>query len=124
MATKAKASKVGKNGTPPNPEGVLTLAEAAKLLRVSEEGLKLDAIAGRVPCRLIAGEWRFTKAALFEWLSVPPQIEHSTGTGSPRPWTPEVEREAEAEIAQLRAARKSLGTVGEMQAKAAKAAVK
>lgn len=69
--TKPKASKAGANGTPPNPEGVLTLAEAAKLLRVSEAGLLADVIDGRVPCRLVAGEWRFTKEAIFEWLRQP-----------------------------------------------------
>lgn len=47
---------------------VLTLAEAASWLRVSEAGLKADADAGRVPGRVIAGEWRFLRAAIADWL--------------------------------------------------------
>ena len=55
---------------PPSGE-ILTLAEAAAFLRVPEEGLKTDAVAGRVPGRLVAGEWRFVKATLLAWLSLP-----------------------------------------------------
>jgi hypothetical protein len=112
MATKAKkkpkASKAGANGTPPSAEGVLTLAEAAKLLRVSETGLQADAAAGRVPCRLVAGEWRFKKEAIFEWLSQPDTgVEARKNAllavaGSLRDETPE---EFEAYMANIRAHR-------------------
>ena len=51
--------------------GVLTLSEAAELLRVSEEGLKADAVADRVPGRLVAGEWRFQRDSLLAWLGAP-----------------------------------------------------
>jgi hypothetical protein len=50
---------------------VMTLAEAAAWLRVPEEGLRTDVFAGRVPARLIAGEWRLSRAALIAWLSHP-----------------------------------------------------
>ena len=73
-----KTSKKPKPATKPQPEAngalaheVMTLAEAAAWLRVSEAGLKADAVAGRVPARLVGGEWRFNKPALVAWLSVP-----------------------------------------------------
>ncbi len=50
---------------------VMALAEAAVFLRVPEDGLKADAASGRVPGRLVAGEWRFTKATLLAWFNEP-----------------------------------------------------
>jgi excisionase family DNA binding protein len=47
------------------------LAEAAALLRVSEDGLSSDADAGRIPGRLVGNEWRFVRSALIAWLSQP-----------------------------------------------------
>ena len=72
MAAKSKPATKSAAVNGPSPEsvgGVLTLAEAAALLRVPEEGLRTDAEAGRVPGRLVAGEWRFIKSTLLEWLS-------------------------------------------------------
>lgn len=71
MTTKAsKTPKAGQNGVPLATGGeILTLAEAAAFLRVSEDGLKADAASGRVPGRLVAGEWRFSRVALLGWLS-------------------------------------------------------
>jgi excisionase family DNA binding protein len=48
---------------------VLTLEEAAELLRVTPAALRLDAEAGRVPGREIGAEWRFSRAALLAWLA-------------------------------------------------------
>jgi len=71
MATKTtKAPKAATNGALATSE-VLTLAEAAAFLRVPEAGLKADAVTGRIPGRLVAGEWRFVKATLLAWLSEP-----------------------------------------------------
>lgn len=70
MPKATKPPKPTPNGTAAPPE-VLTLAEAAAFLRVSEAGLNADADAGRVPGRLVAGEWRFVKATLLAWLSTP-----------------------------------------------------
>jgi excisionase family DNA binding protein len=67
MATKSKAKPTA-NGTPTPPGDVLTLAEAAAFLRVPEAGLRQDAEAGRVPGRRVAGEWRFSRDGLHEWL--------------------------------------------------------
>jgi hypothetical protein len=47
---------------------VLTLDEAAALLKVPADGLLRDVEAGRVPARSVAGEWRFSRRKLFCWL--------------------------------------------------------
>jgi excisionase family DNA binding protein len=52
----------------PVPE-VLTLAEAAELLRVEVEALRAWAEAGDVPGRRLGGDWRFRRAALLDWLA-------------------------------------------------------
>lgn len=57
----------------------MTLAEAAAWLRVSEEGLKADAIAGRIPARQVAGEWRFNKDVLLVWFAGSGQKRLKTG---------------------------------------------
>jgi excisionase family DNA binding protein len=51
----------------PAPD-VLTLEEAAELLRVAPEVLAARAGAGEVPGRRIGDEWRFRREALLEWL--------------------------------------------------------
>jgi excisionase family DNA binding protein len=51
----------------PAPE-VLTLGEAAELLRLSPEQLESAAASGELPGRRIAGEWRFSQSALISWL--------------------------------------------------------
>ena len=50
---------------------ILTLEEAAEFLGVSAEKLLADAKAGGVPARSVGGEWRFTKQALYHWLTSP-----------------------------------------------------
>ncbi|MFO0965915.1 MAG: helix-turn-helix domain-containing protein [Gemmataceae bacterium] len=49
---------------------VLTLSEAARLLRVGDAALEQLAKTDRIPCRLIAGEFRFSRSALLDWLRV------------------------------------------------------
>ena len=73
MASKTiKKPKPALNGKPlTSPAEVMTLAEAAAFLRVPEDGLKADAASGRVPGRLVADEWRFTKATLLAWFNEP-----------------------------------------------------
>lgn len=58
---------------------VLTLDEAASLLRLDETDLRKAAEAGTVPGRLIADTWRFSRAALLAWLG-----EHFEGTTQSR----------------------------------------
>ena len=74
-------SKSGKRPTKPRPpveangaqplSGVMTLAEAATFLRVTDESILKLAEAGTLPGRTVAGEWRFLDAKLREWLSQP-----------------------------------------------------
>jgi len=48
---------------------ILTLAEVAAYLRLSEQAV-LSAVSSQgLPGRLIDGEWRFLKAAVAQWLS-------------------------------------------------------
>lgn len=58
------------NGVPVSAvEDVMTLAEAAAFLRAPEDEIKKMADAAKLPARQIAGEWRFLKSALCDWLS-------------------------------------------------------
>jgi hypothetical protein len=90
---------------------VLTLPEAAAFLRVGEAAVRGELEAGRLGGRLLAGEWRVSKAAILAWLAVP-------APRPPVPATPSVpvmtDEEVEREIAELYAARRALGTVGDL----------
>src|SRR6059058_1379618 len=55
-------------------EEVLTLSEAAALLRVEEAALAELASQGTVPAQKIGAEWRFLKAALLQWLYYGPRF--------------------------------------------------
>jgi excisionase family DNA binding protein len=48
---------------------VLTLDEAANLLRVDTPALRRLASRGDVPARRIGRDWRFSRAALLAWLA-------------------------------------------------------
>jgi hypothetical protein len=50
------------------PSEVMTLAEAAAFLRLDEAQLERSAAKSEVPARRIAGQWRFSRAALLTWL--------------------------------------------------------
>ena len=54
---------------PAEPLEVLTLAQLSELVQVSEEDLGAMAEAGELPGRRIAGEWRFSRAAVLAWLA-------------------------------------------------------
>ena len=60
-----------------DPNEVLTLEEAAELLRVEERVVERLAARGELPGRKLGREWRFTRAALLEWLG---QAASGTGT--------------------------------------------
>jgi hypothetical protein len=62
------SSTAAENAIAAAPAEVLTSAEAAEYLRVSEEALLRAVGPVGVPARLIDGEWRFLKSALQEWL--------------------------------------------------------
>ena len=76
MATKVKPKPSANGVHAPAPE-VLTLAEAAEFLRVAETGLLADVVAGRIPARQVAGEWRFGRAPLMVWLGEIPAASSS-----------------------------------------------
>lgn len=50
---------------------VLTLEEAAALLKVSETLVYQLARSGSLPGRKVGREWRFLRSALLEWLRAP-----------------------------------------------------
>ena len=58
----------------PAAPDVLTLQEAAALLRVPVDEVEAGAIAGELPGRCIGAEWRFARAALLAWLGNAPGI--------------------------------------------------
>jgi hypothetical protein len=99
----------------------MTLAEAATWLRVSADGLKADAVAGRIPARLVASEWRFNKPALVAWLSQPEPPANRPKTGaelaarlreiSLKPTYAENPEAVEREIAELYKLRKTMWSV-------------
>lgn len=70
MAAKAKSKSARVAAAPATsaPE-VLTLAEAAAFLRLSEPVVQRLALKGRIPSRAAEGEWRFLRSALRLWLA-------------------------------------------------------
>lgn len=59
---------VGRGASHEEDPEVLTSAEAAAFLRLAETGLVEAAARDEVPGRLIAGEWRFSRVGLLDWL--------------------------------------------------------
>jgi excisionase family DNA binding protein len=63
---------VGRVGFVPAPEpptgDVLTLEQVAVLLRVDPDAVRELADEGELPGREIAGEWRFARQAVLDWL--------------------------------------------------------
>ncbi len=49
-------------------EEVLTLEEAAGLLRLPVETIRASALTGELPGRAFGEEWRFARTALLTWL--------------------------------------------------------
>jgi excisionase family DNA binding protein len=48
---------------------VLTLADAAELLRIDEQTVAKAAERGDLPGRKLGGEWRFARSAVLRWLA-------------------------------------------------------
>ena len=55
--------------TPPSAPAVLTLDEAAQLLRIGSDELERLARRTKVPARRIGMRWRFNRVALLAWLN-------------------------------------------------------
>lgn len=64
---------VGRVALTEAPPEVLTLEEAATLLRVDPEQLLTATEESGIPGRQVGGEWRFSRDALLAWLGRPPQ---------------------------------------------------
>ena len=56
---------------PYDPPEVMNAAQAAAFLQIEEAAVVEMAEAGRLPGRRLPGGWRFSRAALVAWLSVP-----------------------------------------------------
>jgi excisionase family DNA binding protein len=70
--TKMKADLQSENGLEAKATGeVLTLAEAAAYLRVTEPDVIRMVEQQNLPGRCIGQEWRFLKSALQDWLRTP-----------------------------------------------------
>jgi excisionase family DNA binding protein len=59
-------------------EEVLTLEEAAALLRLSVVVVRARALSGDLPGRAFGDEWRFSRAALLAWLADCEVPQHET----------------------------------------------
>lgn len=68
LACAGGASANPSSPSAPVPE-VLTLTEAAELLRVDAAVVRGLAEAGGLPGRQISGEWRFSRSRLLDWLA-------------------------------------------------------
>lgn len=53
---------------PPQQSEVLSLEEAAALLRVEPADIEEMAEAGELPGRKVGAQWRFSRTALLNWL--------------------------------------------------------
>jgi excisionase family DNA binding protein len=76
---------------PAEPAEVLTLDEAAALLRVGAHVVRALAEAGKIPGRRLGGHWRFARRGLLEWLAASPgdgQSAATTPTGHETPVPP------------------------------------
>jgi excisionase family DNA binding protein len=78
--------QVGLDDNPPGNEvraaaatnEVLTLAEVAALLQVSEANVTAAIRKDRLPGRSIGGEWRFARSAVLQWLGLSPSNSDSS----------------------------------------------
>lgn len=53
----------------PASDEVLTADDVASLLRVSSKTVKRMAGDGRIPAQRVGRAWRFSRAAVLDWLS-------------------------------------------------------
>jgi excisionase family DNA binding protein len=63
---------VGRIALREDPDEVMTPADAARLLKLDEPALIDAAERGELPGRRIAGDWRFSRAAVLAWLDPGP----------------------------------------------------
>ena len=63
-------------------EEVLTLQEAAALLRLPLDAVRASAVAGDLPGRAFGEEWRFSRSALLAWLAGGENARHELDSGA------------------------------------------
>jgi excisionase family DNA binding protein len=76
-----------------NASDVLTARETAAMLRVSPDTLRSMTAAGKIPGRMVGRRYRYSRKAVYEWLSraspaVP--VARTTRTPSRRAFEPQV----------------------------------
>jgi excisionase family DNA binding protein len=75
----ADTMAVGRHSFRPNePSEVLSLADVAALLDVSEAAVEALARAGEIPARQIEEQWRFSRRAVLDWLAGSEDLEEGT----------------------------------------------
>jgi hypothetical protein len=82
---------------------VLTLAQAAEYLQLSEDVVRAEAEAGRLIGQNVRGEWRFVRDSIIAWLRTPRSP--ITKPHIPTPVLQETPEEQEAFLANIRAYR-------------------
>ncbi len=63
-------------------EEVLTLQEAAALLRLPLDAVRASAVGGDLPGRAFGEEWRFSRSALLAWLAGGENARHELDSGA------------------------------------------
>lgn len=59
---------IGAARVPSEPDPILTLSEVAALLRTDTEAILERVSGGDLPGRRLGNEWRFSRAAILDWL--------------------------------------------------------
>ena len=93
----------------PTPLDVMTAPQVAEYLQLPLSVILEETNWGRLPGKQIAGEWRYLRIALLEWMRTSERPSVKSDTVGNLQSTTEVERE----IAALSTARRALGTVGD-----------
>jgi excisionase family DNA binding protein len=95
------------------PFDVLTVSQVAKYLQLPETTILEEANAGRLPGRCIAGQWRFILVALTDWLRETEGTSYVNGRPRSNNEPSSSDEETESLLAEIRASRRNLGTVGD-----------
>jgi excisionase family DNA binding protein len=69
VARPLSVGRVEVTNTPEVGDEVLTLAEVARLLKVSADAVRSRAEEGELPGRRFGKEWRFARMAVLAWLA-------------------------------------------------------
>lgn len=87
----------------PSPYDVLSLAQVADYLQVSEAAIRVEIDSGRIAGQLIGGEWRFLRENVIQWLRTPRHTAPKSCQNAPV--SEETPEEYEAFMANIRAHR-------------------